>query len=45
MLWSKQFFFFDGDNWLSPLSLLLRQWFHMLNETSFDARQVGVSHV
>jgi hypothetical protein len=42
MLWSKQFFFFDGDNWLdehnsNPLHAGYRQarnseWFHMLNE-------------
>jgi len=42
MLWSKQFFFFDGDNWLdehhsNPLHRGYRQtrnweWFHMLNE-------------
>jgi len=42
MLWSKQFFFFDGDNWLdehraNPLytgsrEFRNREWFHMLNE-------------
>ena len=42
MLWSKQFFFFDGDNWLTehnsnPLHHGYRparnsEWFHMLNE-------------
>ena len=42
MLWSKQFFFFDGDNWLSehnsnPLHHGYRnarnsEWFHMLNK-------------
>ncbi len=42
MLWSKQFFFFDGDNWLEehnshPLHSGYRnarnsEWFHMLNE-------------
>jgi hypothetical protein len=42
MLWSKQFFFFDGDNWLSehnsnPLHQGYQyarnsEWFHMLNE-------------
>jgi hypothetical protein len=42
MLWSKQFFFFDGDNWLdehrsNPLhggyrSSRNSDWFHMLNE-------------
>ena len=42
MLWSKQFFFFDGDNWLeehnsNPLHEGYRrarnsEWFHMLNE-------------
>jgi len=42
MLWSKQFFFFDGDNWLNehnsnPLHSGYRQsrnseWVHMLNE-------------
>ncbi len=42
MLWSKQFFFFDGDNWLdehhsNPLHTGYRHsrnsdWFHMLNE-------------
>ena len=42
MLWSKQFFFFDGDNWLdehhsNPLHSGYRaarnsDWFHMLNE-------------
>jgi hypothetical protein len=42
MLWSKQFFFFDGDNWLdehrsNPLHAGYRSgrnsdWFHMLNE-------------
>jgi hypothetical protein len=42
MLWSKQFFFFDGDNWLdehnsNPLHHGYRnarnsEWFHMLNE-------------
>jgi mannosylglycerate hydrolase MGH1-like protein len=42
MLWSKQFFFFDGDNWLdehnsNPLHNGYRpsrnsEWFHMLNE-------------
>jgi hypothetical protein len=42
MLWSKQFFFFDGDNWLdehhsNPLHTSYRasrnsEWFHMLNE-------------
>jgi hypothetical protein len=42
MLWSKQFFFFDGDNWLdehhsNPLHAGYRNarnsdWFHMLNE-------------
>jgi Glycosyl hydrolase family 63 C-terminal domain len=41
MLWSKQFFFFDGDNWLdehhsNPLHIGYRasrnsEWFHMLN--------------
>jgi hypothetical protein len=41
MLWSKQFFFFDGDNWLdehrsNPLHSSYRnarnsEWFHMLN--------------
>jgi hypothetical protein len=41
MLWSKQFFFFDGDNWLdehqsNPLHSGFRSsrnsdWFHMLN--------------
>jgi hypothetical protein len=42
MLWSKQFFFFDGDNWLdehhsNPLhsgyhNSRNSEWFHMLNE-------------
>ncbi len=42
MLWSKQFFFFDGDNWLdehnsNPLHSGYRssrnsEWFHMLND-------------
>jgi hypothetical protein len=42
MLWSKQFFFFDGDNWLdehhsNPLHTGYRaarnsEWYHMLNE-------------
>jgi hypothetical protein len=42
MLWSKQFFLFDGDNWLdehhsNPLHTGYRnarnsEWFHMLNE-------------
>ena len=42
MLWSKQFYFFDGDNWLdehhsNPLHVGYRnsrnsEWFHMLNE-------------
>jgi len=42
MLWSKQFFFFDGDNWLdehhaNPLhtgsrEFRNREWFHMMNE-------------
>ena len=42
MLWSKQFFFFDGDNWLdehnsNPLHTGFRdarnsEWYHMLNE-------------
>jgi hypothetical protein len=42
MLWSKQFFFFDGDNWLdehnsNPLHHGYRnsrnsEWFHMLNK-------------
>jgi hypothetical protein len=42
MLWSKQFYFFDGDNWLdehhsNPLHSGYRisrnsEWFHMLNE-------------
>jgi Glycosyl hydrolase family 63 C-terminal domain len=42
MLWSKQFFFFDGDNWLdehhsNPLHTGYRnsrnsQWYHMLNQ-------------
>src|SRR5207247_1663857 len=42
MLWSKQFFFFDGDSWLeehksNPLHAGYRnarnsEWFHMLNE-------------
>jgi hypothetical protein len=42
MLWSKQFYFFDGDNWLdehnsNPLHKGYRiarnsEWFHMLNE-------------
>ena len=42
MLWSKQFFFFDGDNWLdehhsNPLHTGYRnsrnsEWFHMLNK-------------
>ena len=42
MLWSKQYFFFDGDNWLSehnsnPLHKGFRnarnsEWFHMLNK-------------
>jgi len=42
MLWSKQFYFFDGDNWLdehnsNPLhhgyqTSRNSQWFHMLNE-------------
>jgi Mannosylglycerate hydrolase MGH1-like glycoside hydrolase domain len=42
MLWSKQFFFFDGDNWLdehhsNPLHTGFHasrnsEWFHMLNQ-------------
>jgi len=42
MLWSKQFYFFDGDNWLeehhsNPLHTGYRsarnsEWFHMLNQ-------------
>ena len=42
MLWSKQFYFFDGDSWLdehhsNPLHTGFRsarnsEWFHMLNE-------------
>ncbi|HEU5165378.1 MAG TPA: glucosidase, partial [Chitinophagaceae bacterium] len=42
MLWSKQFFFFDGDNWLdehnsNPLHRGYKysrnsEWYHMLNE-------------
>jgi len=42
MLWSKQFFFFDGDNWLdehhsNPLhsgyhNARNSEWFHMMNE-------------
>jgi hypothetical protein len=42
MLWSKQFYFFDGDNWLdehnsNPLhsgyhAARNSEWFHMLNE-------------
>jgi len=42
MLWSKQFFFFDGDNWLDEhnsnplhkgyLAARNSEWFHMLNE-------------
>jgi hypothetical protein len=42
MLWGKQFYFFDGDNWLdehhsNPLHTGYRnarnsEWFHMLNE-------------
>ncbi|MEI7981865.1 MAG: glucosidase, partial [Bacteroidota bacterium] len=42
MLWSKQFFFFDGDNWLdehhsNPLHSGFRnsrnsEWYHMLNK-------------
>ncbi|WAC09074.1 MAG: glucosidase [Thermodesulfobacteriota bacterium] len=42
MLWTKQFFFFDGDNWLdehhsNPLHTGYKnarnsEWFHMLNE-------------
>ena len=42
MLWSKQFFFFDGDSWLdehnsNPLHFGYRnsrnsEWYHMLNE-------------
>ena len=42
MLWSKQFFFFDGDNWLdehhsNPLHAGYRssrnsEWYHMLNQ-------------
>ena len=42
MLWSKQFFFFDGDNWLdehnsNPLHKGYRnsrnsEWYHMMNE-------------
>jgi Mannosylglycerate hydrolase MGH1-like glycoside hydrolase domain len=42
MLWSKQFFFFDGDNWLdehhsNPLHSGYRssrnsEWYHMLNQ-------------
>ena len=42
MLWSKQFFFFDGDNWLdehnsNPLHSGFKnsrnsEWYHMLNE-------------
>jgi Mannosylglycerate hydrolase MGH1-like glycoside hydrolase domain len=42
MLWSKQFYFFDGDNWLdehnsNPLHTGYKnsrnsEWFHMLNE-------------
>jgi Mannosylglycerate hydrolase MGH1-like glycoside hydrolase domain len=42
MLWSKQFFFFDGDNWLdehhaNPLHTGSRntrnsEWYHMLNQ-------------
>ncbi len=53
MLWTKQFFFFDGDNWLdehrsNPLHSGYRnarnsEWFHMLNkDIILDARQVGV---
>jgi Glycosyl hydrolase family 63 C-terminal domain len=46
MLWSKQFFFFDGDNWLeehnsNPLHTGFRlsrnsEWFHMLNEDTIS---------
>ena len=54
MLWSKQFFFFDGHNWLSehnsnPLhrgyhAARNSEWFHMVNqEVLSNARQVGVS--
>jgi hypothetical protein len=42
MLWSKQYYFFDGDNWLEehrahPLhpgsrEFRNREWFHMMNE-------------
>ena len=42
MLWSKQYFFFDGDNWLdehnsNPLHKGYKnarnsEWYHMLNE-------------
>jgi hypothetical protein len=42
MLWSKQFFFFDGDNWLGEhnsnplhsgyLSARNSEWYHMLNQ-------------
>jgi hypothetical protein len=53
MLWSKQFFFFDGDNWLdehhsNPSTPAIEppgtpEWFHMLNRGHhLDARQVGV---
>jgi hypothetical protein len=41
MLWSKQFFFFDGDNWLDEHKSNLQsgyraarnlEWYHMLNQ-------------
>jgi hypothetical protein len=57
MLWSKQFYYFDLEQWLiehkrHPLldasagSGRNAEWFHMLNADSiFDAGQVGVSMV
>ncbi len=51
MLWSKQFFFFDGDNWLdehhsNPLHRGYKnsrnsEWYHMLNRISFPCQING----
>ena len=57
MLWSKQYFYFDVDFWLTehgidPLKrggrfLRNREWFHMIDRRAviLDAGQVGVSLV
>ena len=51
MLWSKQFYFFDGDQWLdehraNPLQdgsreFRNREWFHMVRKTRYMIRTLN----